>query len=131
MVKRLYSIWHNMKSRCYYKENTNYKYYGEKGIKVCDEWKDNFQSFAMWALQNGYSDELSIDRIDGNKDYYPENCRWVDNIQQNNNTSKNRFHTYNGQTKTVSQWARQYGIDRNLLNTRLKRGWDFEKAIVK
>ena len=130
MVKRLYSIWHNMKNRCYYEKSANYKYYGGKGIKVCDEWKDNFQSFALWALSNGYQNNLSIDRIDNSKDYCPENCKWSNAYEQNNNTNRNRFYTYNGNTKTISEWAKEYGIDRNLLNVRLKRGWDFEKAII-
>lgn len=82
---RLYRIWKGMKSRCYYPNNDNYDYYGGRGIEICEEWRDNFEEFRNWALQNSYNDDLSIDRIDVDGNYEPSNCRWVDWKTQCNN----------------------------------------------
>ena len=120
-----------MKSRCYLPTFSRYEYYGGRGIKICQEWlgKNGFDNFYDWAMTNGYADDLTIDRIDTNKDYCPENCRWVDRKTQNNNTRINHYYTYNGETKTVSQWAELYNIHRCVLNNRLRRGWTFENAV--
>ena len=82
---RIYRIWNCMKNRCYRKSYHAYKHYGGRGIKVCDEWLNDFQSFHDWAMANGYDDNLSIDRIDNNKGYQPDNCRWVTMAEQNKN----------------------------------------------
>jgi len=82
---RLYNIHNSMKSRCYYKKNKHYAYYGGRGITVCEEWKNDLEAFASWATENGYSDELSIDRIDNDKGYSPDNCRWSTRQEQSAN----------------------------------------------
>lgn len=129
MKKRLYSIWHNMKSRCYYPKSEHFQYYGGRGITVCDEWRNSFKTFYEWAVANGYRGDLTIDRKDTNGNYEPSNCRWVDMVAQNNHTSKNNYITHNGETKTTAEWARQYGIHRCVFNNRIRRGWTFERAV--
>ena len=89
---RLYRIWKAMKTRCYNPNIPYFKYYGGKGIAVCDEWRDSFQAFYEWSMANGYSDELTIDRIDSDKGYFPENCRWVTMTIQNQNKKKVSVH---------------------------------------
>ena len=127
---RLYRIWFNMKCRCYKKTAPDYPRYGGRGITVCTEWRNDFQDFYDWAMANGYNEELSIDRIDCNGNYCPENCRWADSKIQNNNTRRNHYITYNGETLTIAEWAKKCGIDRNTLHSRLTRyGWTVERAL--
>lgn len=127
--ERIYTIWHLMKRRCFDSTKKEYKSYGGRGISVCDEWLDS-TTFIEWAYQNGYSDELTLDRIDNNKNYCPENCRWVDLKVQANNRRNNRLITYNGETKTMTQWARENGITYPVLQKRYDvLGWSFERAI--
>lgn len=104
---RLYHTWCNIKSRCNYKNRPDYHRYGGRGIKVCKEWED-FTNFYNWAMNNGYEDDLTIDRIDVNGNYEPSNCRWVDIITQANNTRRNLYITINGETKSLRQWYRIY-----------------------
>ena len=127
--ERVYRIFHNMKSRCYLPSFSRYEYYGGRGIKICNEWLNSFDSFYNWAMASGYRNDLDIDRIDNNGNYEPNNCRWVTAKIQNNNTRKNHYYTYKGETKSVSQWADQYHIHRCVLNNRLRRGWSFEDAV--
>lgn len=125
---RLYKAWQSMKMRCTNPNNHNYENYGGRGIKLCEEWRE-FTPFKEWALNNGYDDTLTIDRIDVNGNYEPSNCRWTTIAVQNNNKRNNRFVTYNGRTQTVSQWAEELNINRDTIYTRLNRGWSEERAL--
>lgn len=125
---RLYRIWRGMKSRCYLKNVSNYKYYGGKGVKVCDEWLD-FSNFQKWAFQNGYAEDLSIDRIDENGNYEPSNCRWVKQNTQVRNRSMSRMITWNGKTQLIVDWARELGFNYETLRIRINK-WGVEKAFT-
>lgn len=127
---RLYRIWHGIKTRCNNPGHSDYKSYGAKGIRICDEWKD-FVKFKEWSLQNGYQDTLSIDRINVNGNYCPENCRWVDMKTQSNNKTSNVFITYKGETKTMKQWSQDLGINYGTLKTRIYSGWTIDKCFEK
>lgn len=128
---RLYMTWQNMRARCYRKSAKRYDDYGGRGITVCDEWRVSFEAFRDWALQSGYSDELTIDRIDVNGNYEPGNCRWISNNEQQFNRRNNRNITFNGKTQTISQWAKEYGLECKTLQGRLdKSGWSIEKALT-
>ena len=103
----------NMKNRCFWEKSPMYKNYGERGITVCEEWLDKesgFENFVDWALKNGYSEGLTLDRIDVNGNYCPQNCRWVDKYVQANNKRKNYFLKINGEIDTVGNWARRLNI---------------------
>lgn len=126
---RLYHIWCTMKARCYRKTAQKYQRYGGRGIVMCEEWKNDFQSFYDWSMANGYQDNLSIDRIDNDGNYYPSNCRWADARTQANNTSSNIYFEYNGERKTLSQLAREHNIKPSIVSGRIKRGWDVKRAI--
>lgn len=126
---RLYRIWSLMKERCYNEKRSEYKRYGGRGIKVCDEWFDS-STFIKWALDNGYDDELTLDRIDNNGNYCPQNCRWISRKEQGSNKRSNRYITHNGITKTITQWANDNGLPYYILKKRIdKLGWSFERAI--
>lgn len=126
---KLYGTWCNMKNRCYNPNVDSYKHYGKRGITVCDEWKHNFSKFAEWALNNGYDENLSIDRINVNMGYSPENCRWVDEVFQANNKRTNTFYEYKGELHTVAEWSRIINIPESALRARLVRyKWSTERA---
>lgn len=118
---RLYQIWKNMKNRCYNPKIREYQYYGYRGITICESWLNSFESFRDWAVNNGYKDNLSIDRIDVNGNYEPSNCRWATKTEQLNNTRRNKLLTYNGRTMTVTKWAEELGISVTTLWSRLYR----------
>ena len=121
-----------MKSRCSNQEDPAYKYYGDHGITVSDEWKNDFQAFYDWAMENGYQDNLTLDRIDANGNYEPSNCRWVSMKEQSLNKRSNHLITYNGETLTITQWADRLGIDKKVLFARINDyHWDIEKALTK
>lgn len=125
---RIYGIWHGIKTRCENSHNANYKNYGGRGINVCEEWRE-FEPFYEWALSNGYKEGLTIERVDVNGNYEPSNCRWATVKEQMNNKRNNHLITYNGETKTVSQWAEELGINRETIYTRLSRGWSEGRAL--
>lgn len=133
--KRLYKVWASMIQRCENKRCERYGDYGERGIRVCDEWRKNYYSFENWALSKGYIEsakrgQCTIDRIDNNKGYCPENCRWVTNKIQCNNRRNNRLLTLNGETHTLTEWADIKGIPGQVVRDRLfKLGWTVEKAL--
>lgn len=128
---RLYKIWRSMKNRCSCSSWEDYKNYGGRGITVCDEWKESFESFRDWAFANGYSDGLSIDRIDVNGNYEPSNCRWATVKQQANNTRSNLYLEFNGEVKTAKEWADELGLNYNTLYSRITtKGWSVEKALT-
>lgn len=129
---RLYNIWHNMKQRCKNPQTPEYVRYGGRGITVCDEWANSFEEFRAWALSAGYRDDLTLDRKDNDGHYCPENCRWATPKEQANNTRRNRLITHNGETHSVTEWARIVGVNQSTLNARLKKhNWSAEEALGK
>ncbi len=119
---RLYRIWAGMKARCYNKNNRGYKHYGGRGIIMCDEWKNDFQVFYDWAMANGYSDNLTIDRIDVNGNYCPENCRWATNETQKKNMRTNIVVEYKGTRMCLTEAAERSGINGQTLFSRYQVG---------
>jgi len=127
---RLYAIWGGMIQRCYNPNKKKHKKdYQDRGITVCPEWH-NFEAFMDWALANGYSENLSIERIDNNKGYSPDNCKWADNKTQANNRRMCVNITFNGITQTIAQWAEEIGMKYHVLYQRLLKGWDIESALL-
>lgn len=127
---KLYDVWKEMRYRCLKPSDKSYKYYGQKGIKICEEWDNDYQKFYDWAIESGYEDGLEIDRIDSDGDYCPENCRWFTRKQQMNNVSNNRIITINGVSKTLSQWCEFLGANYKLAGERILRGWDSVSALT-
>lgn len=127
---RLYHIYNTMKSRCYNKNNKDYPNYGGRGIVVCDEWLDDFETFYNWAIDNNYRDDLTIDRIDVNGNYEPVNCRWLTLKQQARNTRTNRNITVNNETHCLSEWCEIQNLDYSKVQKRIDElGWPIEKAL--
>ncbi|HDR4589362.1 hypothetical protein JC777_00225 (plasmid) [Bacillus cytotoxicus] len=127
---RLYRIWCNMKSRCYNENIPNFKNYGGRGIAVCNEWRNDFTSFLNWSLENGYKNDLLIDRIDNNGNYEPTNCRWTTRKQQNLNRRNNRLVTIDGVTRSFSEWADDFGISRSTALCRVQAGKTEQEALI-
>lgn len=128
--KRLYGVWRGMKQRCCDKNSISYKWYGERGIDVCDEWKHSFEAFEQWALSAGYDDtksrkEQSLDRIDGSKGYSPDNCRFITHSENCRNTSRNVLITHNGVTKCVTEWCEELDFPSTLALARAKHSRNF------
>lgn len=119
---RIYNIYRGMKTRCYTSSDYHYQWYGAKGIKVCEEWLNDFMSFYNWALNNGYKDNLTIDRINNEGDYEPNNCRWITIKEQCNNRRTNNLITINGITHTISEWSKLSGINRKAIHRKQQKG---------
>ena len=128
---RIYKIWRGMHDRCENPKHIKYALYGAEGKSVCEEWQA-FEPFYEWAMNNGYNDNLTIERVDGNKGYSPDNCIWADEITQNNNTRRNHFITHNGKTQTMKQWSNETGIPYQTLAKRINEyHWSIEEALTK
>ena len=129
--QRILRIWRAMKHRCEFPNDTAYQYYGGKGIKVCEEWQD-FNNFQKWCLTSGYSDVLTIDRKNPNKNYSPENCHWVDMTEQNNHKSNNKMLEYQGKIQSLAQWCKELGIDYARTKARINTcHWSVKDAFEK
>lgn len=121
---RIHYIYHSMKARCLNKKNCSFNNYGERGITICDEWnaRKGFDNFYDWAMKNGYKENLTIDRIDNNKGYSPENCRWVDIKTQSRNRRTNHIVEYKGVKHCLVEWAEIFKVNYGTLNSGLHRG---------
>ena len=127
---RLYAIWKGIKRRCNNENYHHYCNYGGRGIKMCPEWLYSFDAFEHWALNNGYEETLTIERLDVNGNYCPENCAWADRMEQNNNTRRNHIIEYQGGLYTIAELSRIAGVKQNTLLYRLKRGWSVDEAVL-
>lgn len=121
---RLFGEWQGMKGRCFNKNNARFARYGGRGITVCDEWRDDFSAFARWAAENGYDDKLTLDRIDNDKSYSPENCRWADARTQSRNRSTNVSVTIGNSTRTLTEWCEIFHLDPHTVFARYRRNGD-------
>lgn len=126
---KLNAVWQSMKQRCENPNNINYKYYGGRGIKVCEQWISSLIVFYNWSIENGYEEGLSIDRINVDGNYEPNNCRWVSMKIQSRNKTDNIFIEYKGENLCLQDWANKLKINISTLNKRLKK-WDLEKALT-
>lgn len=126
----LYKVWTSIKQRCGNINNSRYKDYGGRGINICSEWRNNFKEFYDWAMSNGYKDNFSIDRINNDGNYEPNNCRFTDTKTQNNNSRHNHFITINFETKTIAEWCEKYSLTRSCFHNRLNRGWTGENLLI-
>ena len=128
--KRIYRIWKLMHKRCYSPNDPKYKNYGARGITICQEWIHNFLAFQTWALENGYADYLTIDRIDVSGPYSPSNCRWATCKVQSNNKTDNVVLSYHGETHTLAEWAQITGIKYSTLAYRASHSWPVQKILT-
>lgn len=124
---RLYTVYRTMLQRCTNPNAHEYENYGGRGISICDEWKNSFEEFEKWALENGYDKKLTLDRIDVNGNYEPSNCRWVSMKTQQRNKRNNVRVTYNGETHCLSEWAEIFGLKYVTFRQRFYAGWSMEK----
>lgn len=128
---RIHNIWRGMKIRCYDENRPDYQHYGGRGIRMCEEWRTSFNNFYTWAKHNGYQDNLTIDRINVDESYSPENCRWATLQVQENNRTNNKIIAFNGQSHTQAEWSQIIGIDQKTISARIVRyGWSIERALT-
>ena len=125
-----YTVWVGMKDRCNNPNSVSFKNYGAKGVKVCQQWAESFETFLMQAGERP-SKLHQLDRIDPKKGYEPGNVRWVTSKDQQRNRSNNNLVEFNGEVRPVAEWAEILGISRNTLASRLWRGWSVERAMKK
>lgn len=126
---RLYNIYRGMKQRCYYDKHSHYKDYGGRGITICKEWLHDFQAFYDWSVTHGYDDNLTIDRVDNNKGYSPDNCRFVSNFEQQNNRRDNVYLTYDNKTLSIRDWAKELNVNVKTLYTRKFKNWNVKDVL--
>jgi hypothetical protein len=126
---RLFWIWCHIKQRCFDLNDKNYSRYGGRGISVCPEWL-SFQPFYDWAIENGYNEKLTIDRIDNDGSYQPSNCRWATMQEQRRNTDHLHYLTFQSKTAIIKDWAESVGLKPTTLLMRIRLGWPIEKALT-
>lgn len=129
---RLYRIWRNIKSRCFNPNLPTYPEYGGRGITMCEQWSQSYETFRDWSLENGYGDDLLIDQIDNDLGYAPENCRWADIFVSNNNQRDILNIRHLGRSMSIAAWARQpeCAVKEKTLRKRVSLGWAFEEALT-
>lgn len=125
---KLYKAWDSMRQRCYNPQKDHYEDYGGRGISVCDEWANDFSSFCDWAMSHGYNEKLTLDRIDVDGNYCPENCRWSTMKEQQNNRRSNHLLTYKNETHTMMEWSEILGVSYSALKKRIYKGMSTEEA---
>lgn len=126
--KRLYTIWVQMRSRCRNPKHHAFERYGGRGVSVCKDWLD-YETFAQWALGHGYSDDLTIERIDVNGNYCPENCTWITRGAQARNRRSSHLIEYNGEIKSEAEWSREIGMSKHTVSRRLQKGLDMDAVM--
>lgn len=127
---RLYGIWLDIRKRCLDDKTEAYQNYGGRGIVICDEWQE-FIEFYNWSVNNGYKENLTLDRIDNDGNYYPENCRWVTRYVQNNNTRRNVFVEFHGQKMTIAQLAKNFNLSPKTVGERYKNGYTGDDLVAR
>ena len=125
-LTRLYNTWKGMKARCQNGNHKSYKYYGDRGIGICDEWSSSYQKFKEWALDNGYEEGLTLDRIDVNGNYTPENCRWATMKEQGRNRRNNKMMIYEDNILTQSEIIEKSGLSKYQVGKRYDAISDLE-----
>lgn len=126
----IFKVWVKIKERCINKNCKDFKYYGGRGITICDEWKNDFMSFYNWAMNNGYKKGLSFERIDNNNGYSPSNCKMATKKEQANNTRRNVFIDYDGEKKTIPLWCDEFGCNQHLIRDRIFYNYNIQEAIL-
>lgn len=126
----LHKRWRSIKDRCFNSKSKSFKNYGGRGISMCDEWKNSFESFENWALGNGYQENLTIERIDVDGNYEPKNCCWIPLEEQAKNRRTTRLISFNGETYSIREWSKRLGISESTLYFRLNSGWDIKDAFT-
>ncbi|PKE18656.1 hypothetical protein [Macrococcoides caseolyticum] len=127
---RLNRTWYNMKKRCYHKRNPKYKNYGARGIKMCNEWKGDYIAFSKWAHENGYTDQMTIERIDVNGDYEPANCKWIPMSEQATNRTSNKWVYIDGIRYSPLELEEKFNIPAKTIYARIARG-DTGESVVR